>query len=54
MTGINWTRIPSTILELGYMSNAEEDKLMATPEFHANAACGIAQGLDAYFDKIKE
>lgn len=54
MTGINWTRIPSTILELGYMSNAEEDKLMATPEFHANAASGIAQGLDAYFDKIKE
>ena len=50
MTGINWTRVPSTIIELGYMSNAEEDKLMATEEFHAAAALGIAQGIDAFFD----
>ena len=51
MTGINWTRVPSTIIELGYMSNALEDELMATKEFHALAALGIANGVDAYFAK---
>lgn len=49
MTGINWTEVPATIIELGYMSNAEEDKLMATTEFHKNAAIGIARGVDLYF-----
>ena len=53
MTGINWTRVPSTIIELGYMSNADEDRLMATSEFHAAAAVGIAEGVDGYFEAIK-
>ena len=53
MTGINWTTVPSTIIELGYMSNADEDKLMATSAFHKAAAVGIAQGIDNYFEKIK-
>jgi N-acetylmuramoyl-L-alanine amidase len=50
MTGINWTRVPATIIELGYMSNPDEDRLMATEEFHAAAAEGIVQGIDAFFD----
>ena len=54
MTGINWTRVPSTIIELGYMSNADEDRLMATSEFHAAAAVGIAEGVDRYFEVIKD
>ena len=53
MTGVNWTTVPSTIIELGYMSNADEDKLMATSAFHKAAAVGIAQGIDNYFEKIK-
>ncbi len=51
MTGINWTTVPSTIIELGYMSNAEEDKLMSTSAFHNDAAIGIADGVDKYFSK---
>lgn len=49
MTGINWSEIPVTIIELGFMSNGEEDKLMQDAEMQNNMVQGIANGLDAYF-----
>ena len=50
MTGINWATVPTTIVEMGYRSNAEEDQRMATDAFRKNAALGIANGVSAFFD----
>lgn len=46
---IRETQMPSILLEIGYLSNYEEESEILTPEFRRNAARGIFQGIIDYY-----
>lgn len=45
LTGFNWSEIPCILLEMGFLSNADEDARLAQTEYRQQIADGIAEGV---------
>ena len=41
--------VPSVLLELGYLSNEADEKLLSSPQWRAGAAKAVARAIDNYF-----
>ncbi|MCB2293384.1 N-acetylmuramoyl-L-alanine amidase [Clostridium algoriphilum] len=46
MTGFNWSKVPVILVEMGFLSNVNEDKLLNTDDYQAKIAKGLADGID--------
>mgnify|MGYP002541525311 FL=1 len=51
MTGINWSKIPVMILEMGFMTNEHDDTAMQDAQMQTSMVNGIADGIDQYFGR---
>lgn len=43
-TGFNWADVPAILVELGFMTNPTEDRLLARSEIRQRAALGLCRG----------
>jgi N-acetylmuramoyl-L-alanine amidase len=44
ITGFNWANVPAILVEVGFLSNPDEDRLLATAAHQRKAARGLCEG----------
>lgn len=45
LTGFNWSKVPIVLVEMGFMSNPEEDQFLCTDEYQEKLAQGLCDGI---------
>jgi N-acetylmuramoyl-L-alanine amidase len=50
-TGFNWADVPVILVEMGFMTNPTEDRLLATSEYQRRAAVGLCRGTAAFLGR---
>ena len=43
-TGFNWSNVPVILVEMGFMTNPTDDRLLATAAYQRRAALGLCRG----------
>ena len=48
LTGTNWAEVTNTLIELGFMSNTEEDKKLSDEKYQEKIINGLVNGIEKY------
>ena len=54
MAGLNWAEVPTTLVELGYLTDPDEDRLLSDPAYQVKLVQGMADGIDQYFISLEK
>ena len=49
LTGFTWSKVPVVLVEMGFMSNYNEDQMMSNPDYQRKLMQSIADGVEEYF-----
>ena len=50
-TGLNWSTVPCILVECGFMTNPDEDRLLAKASYQQKLADGMTSGICKYFGR---
>ncbi len=50
-SGLNWSKVPNILVEMGYMTNEKEDKLLSDPAYQQKLIDGMLKGVADCFDR---
>lgn len=53
LIGFNYSTVPSTLIELGFMTNPDEDRLLNTAEYQDKLVEGMAEGILDYCEYLE-
>lgn len=53
MSGNNWSKVPTTLIELGYMSNPGEDRKMQSASYQKKMVKGLSDGIRRFLISAK-
>ncbi len=48
ITGFNWSQVPAVLIELGFMTNTEDDQNLSDPAYLRKLMTHVAEGIVAY------
>ncbi len=54
MVFLNYCKKPAAVLQLGFLSNKEDDAKLSDPEYQEKLAEGMADGVDGYFEYVDQ
>lgn len=49
LTGFNWSKVPVILIEMGFLSNPDEDKLLSSDSYQNQIAEGLFKGIQKPF-----
>jgi N-acetylmuramoyl-L-alanine amidase len=50
LTGFNWSNVPIVLIEMGFLSNPEEDRLLCTEHYQNKITKGVVEGVNKIFN----